>query len=60
MQLSISSKTIPLGETPETRLEGGKNPPPWTISVYKTPTPGTKQGVKEPRDIKLENFTIYL
>ena len=49
MQLSISSKTIPPpGQTPGTRLEGGKNPPPGTIIVYKNPPPGTKRGVKNP------------
>ena len=38
----------PPGQTPGTRLEGSKNPPPGTIIVYKNPSPGTKQGVKSP------------
>ena len=35
-------------QTPGTRLEGSKNPPPGTIIVYKNPPLGTKQGVKSP------------
>ena len=34
MQVSISSKTIPRGQKPGTRLEGSKSPPPETIIVY--------------------------
>ena len=59
MQLPVSSKTIPLGTNPGTRLEGGKNPPPRTIIMYKNPSLGTNTGSQKPhpRDIKLENFT---
>ena len=31
MQVSVSSKTIPPGQTPGTRLEGSKNPTPGTL-----------------------------
>ena len=59
MQVSISSKTMPPGQTLRKRLEGSKTPPPETITVYKNPPLGTEQGVKNPhpRDLKLENFT---
>ena len=59
MQVSISSITIPPGQTPGTQLEGSKYPPPGTITVYKSPPFGTERGVERPhpRDIKLENFT---
>ena len=49
MQVSISSKTIPTpGQTPGTRLEGSKNPPPGTIIVYKNPPLGTIIVYKNP------------
>ena len=51
MQVWISSKSIP----PRDTTRRGKNPPPGTIIVYKTPSPG--QNRDHPRDIKLENFT---
>ena len=44
----IQNHPPPPGQTPGTRLEGSKNPPPGTIIVYKNPSPGTKQGVKSP------------
>ena len=57
MQLSVSSKTIPSGETPRVRLDGAKNPPPETIIVYKNPRLETKQGVKAPsRENKVRKF----
>ena len=48
MQVSISSITIPPGQTPGTRLEGSKNPPPRDNHSVQKPSP---------RDKKLENFT---
>ena len=60
MQVLISSKTTPLPpQILGRRLERGKNPPPGTVIVYKTPPPRDKTGSQKPhpRDIKLENFT---
>ena len=60
MQASISSKTIlPPGQTDGIQLEGGKNPPPGKIIVYKNSSPQDKTGGQKPhpRDIKLENLT---
>ena len=58
MQVSVSSKTIPPGQTPWTRLEGIKTLPRDNHCVQK-PFPWDKTGNQKPhpRDIKLENFT---
>ena len=63
MQVSISSITIPPGQTPGTRLEGSKNPPsPRTIILYKNPPLWTTQGVKSPTSVhkvrKFHNVSI--
>ena len=59
MQVSISSITIPPGQTPGTRLEGSKNPPPLDNHCVQRPSPRDRKGSQKPHpwDIKLENFT---
>ena len=42
------NESEPTTQTPGTRLERSKNPPPGTIIVHKTPPLGTKQGVRSP------------
>ena len=58
MQVSISSKTIPAGQTPLTRLEGSKNPT-WDNHCVQKPSLRHKTRSQKPHpwDIKLENFT---
>ena len=48
-----------LSHPPGTRLGGGKNPLPGTVTVYENPPPVEKnrESKPHPRDIKLENFT---
>ena len=56
MQVSISSKTFLPGQTPGTRLEVSKNPPPRDNHCVQKPSPRDKTGSQKPhpRDIKLE------
>ena len=58
MQVSISYKTIPPGQTPRTRLERDKTPSPRDNHYVQKPL-GTKQEIKSPHpwDIKPKNFT---
>ena len=48
LQVSISSKTIPLGQTSGTRLEGSKNPPPGQSLCTKTLPLGQNRESKAP------------
>ena len=58
MQVSVSSRTIPPGQTPEHDLKGTK-PSPRDNHCVQKPSPRDKTGSQKPHpwDIKLETFT---